>query len=193
MNNEKSYFTPAEVAEMLMVSPITVRKWAQDGELKAVTTPGGHRRFKWADIQDFSKKRELKLLTVSNKKINLLIVDDDRTLSGYLAELFSIYSDLLNVEVANDGFEAGVKLESFRPDIVLLDLMMPGIDGVAVCQQIKNNPENAAIRIIAMTGFHTPENEQRILNAGAEVCLKKPIDKQLLLELTGLSNLKNTS
>ena len=192
MSNEKSYFTPAEVAEMLMVSPITVRKWAQDGELKAVTTPGGHRRFKWADIQDFSKKRELKLLTVSNKKINLLIVDDDRTLSGYLAEVFSIYSDFINVELANDGFEAGVKLESFRPDIILLDLMMPGIDGVTVCQQIKNNPENAAIRIIAMTGFHTPENEQRIINAGAEVCLKKPIDKQLLLELTGLSNLKNT-
>lgn len=177
---------------MLMVSPITVRKWAQDGDLKAVTTPGGHRRFKWADIQDFSKKRELKLLTVSNKKINLLIVDDDRTLSGYLAEVFSIYPDFINVEVANDGFEAGSKLESFRPDIVLLDLMMPGIDGVTVCQQIKNNPENAAIRIIAMTGFHTPENEHRILNAGAEICLKKPIDKQLLLELTGLSNIKNT-
>ena len=186
MPNKKSYLSPAEVAEILMVSPITVRKWAQDGDLKAITTLGGHRRFKWEDIQHFASQRGLVIEPTTNDKIRLLIVDDDKTLLGYLVELFSVYPDLLEVEPANNGFEAGQKVESFHPNVILLDLMMPGIDGVAVCTKIKSNPANSSIRIIAMTGFHTSENEQRALNAGAQACLKKPLDKSLLLELIGI-------
>lgn len=193
MSAEKSYFSPAEVAEMLMVSPITVRKWAQNGELKAVTTPGGHRRFLWDDIQDFANQRGLVLPKAAGNKTRLLIVDDDKTLAGYLVELFSGYLDSVDVQQANDGFEAGQKVESFRPNVILLDLMMPSLDGVAVCQKIRSNPANASIRIIAMTGFHTPENEQRILNAGAQACLKKPLDKNLLLELTGVTEINKIS
>lgn len=188
MSNKKSYLSPAEVAEILMVSPITVRKWAQDGDLKAITTLGGHRRFMWDDIQHFASQRGLVLESNTNDKIRLLIVDDDKTLLGYLVELFSVYTDLVEVESANNGFEAGQKVESFRPNVVLLDLMMPGIDGVTVCTKIKSNPANSSIRIIAMTGFHTPENEQRVLKAGAQACLKKPLDKSLLLELIGITD-----
>ena len=78
MTSKKSYFSPAEVAEMLMVSPITVRKWAQDGELKAVTTPGGHRRFKLDDIENFKQQRGLNPANKANNTTNLLIVDDDK-------------------------------------------------------------------------------------------------------------------
>ncbi|MCK5092197.1 MAG: response regulator, partial [Gammaproteobacteria bacterium] len=73
------------------------------------------------------------------------------------------------------------------PNIVLLDLMMPGLDGFEVCRQLKDNPATSAIRVIAMTGYRTEENVKRIIEAGAEECLVKPIEQDSLLELIGIN------
>ena len=88
----------------------------------------------------------------------ILIVDDDEQLSGFLVELLQSLPGVVQTKVANDGFEAGQKLQGFRPHTVLLDLMMPGIRGIDVCRKIKENPETCGTRVIVMTGYHTPEN-----------------------------------
>ena len=90
------------------------------------------------------------------------------------------------IEVAKSGFEAGQKIYVFAPHIVLLDLMMPGLDGFNVCHQIKNNPVTRGIDVVAITGFHTPENADRIIAAGARACLGKPVDLALLTRELGL-------
>ncbi|MDH5571842.1 MAG: response regulator [Gammaproteobacteria bacterium] len=188
---DKKYYTPNEVAELLMVSPITVRQWAQKGWLKAQITAGGHRRFLSQDIEQFAKERGLTLLTEHDNTLRILIVDDDTQLAGFLVELLTGFDTPVETEVANNGFTAGRKLQEFKPDIMLLDLMMPGMNGFDVCHQLKEKPLNKPLRIIAMTGFPTRENIDRIINAGAEICLAKPLDENLLLHTIGLTQINS--
>ena len=184
---DEPYLTPGQVAKILMVSPAAVRLWAEKGEIKALITPGGHRRFLPSEVERFSKERGLISAKNHNLKISVLIVDDDIQFTNYLYKLLNKYPDKVEVEVANDGFSAGLKVREQEPDVVLLDLMMPGLDGFTVCQRIKANSATADARVIAMTGYPSAENVEKILSAGAEVCLEKPVDKEELLEILGLN------
>lgn len=183
----QEYLTPHEVAELLLVSPVTVRQWAQKGQLRAETTPGGHRRFSQAEVERFAVQRGIRLERGGREQLRVLIVDDDKQLAGYLVELLDTLSDNVATDTAYDGFEAGQKVRTFVPHVVLLDLMMPGIDGLSVCRLLKGDPATRSIRIIAMTGYYSKENVERILAAGAEVCLAKPLDTAALTQAIGLN------
>lgn len=187
MDIEKTYLTPAQVASLLMVSPAGVRQWAQKGALKALTTPGGHRRFLYRDVAQFAQDRGLTLNTLSRQDLRILIVDDEPSVANFLQTLLlDKTKNTAKIEIANDGFQAGLMVRDFKPQIVLLDLMMPGMDGFQVCDTLKQDPIAKSIRIIALTGYHTPANVERILQCGAEVCLAKPIDNTRLLEILNL-------
>jgi len=189
MEIEKSYLTPAQVAALLMVSPAGVRQWAQKGALKALTTPGGHRRFLYRDVAQFAMERGLTLNTFHRQDLKVLVVDDEPNVSGYIKTLLEEFTNNnITIKIANDGFQAGFLVRDFKPQIVLLDLMMPGMDGFQVCEKLSADPSLKSIRIIALTGFHTQENVERILHCGAEDCLAKPIDSKRLLDLLDLES-----
>ncbi len=177
---DKEYLTPQEVAELLMVSPVTVRQWAQKGRLKASTTPGGHRRFHRNDVMQFASTRKIRPGTEQGHKI--LIVDDDALLAGFLHEMFLRAEKAFDVRVVHDGFSAGTFIQSFLPEIILLDIMMPGVNGIQVCSFLKQNPATANIHVIAMTGYSDAELAQEILDAGATICLQKPVKINQVLE-----------
>jgi len=162
---------------MMMVSPATVRQWAAKGLLKALTTPGGHRRFRMSDLSTFANNRGITLNIEDDVKKSILIVDDDNQFAGFLKELLLSFDLNLEVRIANDGFETGKLLHVFRPDLILMDLMMPTMDGFETCKSIKSDPDTENIRIICMTGFGSEENISRILELGAEDCLSKPMDE----------------
>lgn len=180
--------TPNEVAEMLMVSPVTVRQWAQKGRLKAHKTPGGHRRFLIQDVEQYGKDRGLTLKKEASDELRILIIDDDVQFSGFLVEFLTSSGPHLSVETAVDGFSAGSLVRSFHPHCVLLDLKMPGLDGISVCELIKKDPQTKLVRVIGMTGYYTQENVNRIISAGAETCLAKPVNEQVLLRAIGITD-----
>lgn len=186
--SEKPYLTPYEVAMLLMVAPVTVRAWAQKGLLRSLTTPGGHRRFLREDVERFARDNGVSLEARKPKDMRILIVDDDRQFAAYLSELLTGLGEKVVVDVAYDGFDAGCKVHTFKPDTVLLDLMMPGLDGFRVCRQIKRDAATSGVRVIAVTGYLTPDKVQRILEEGAETCLGKPLDKVALLTALGLES-----
>lgn len=186
------YMTPSEAATLLMISPVTLRHWALAGRLAFVTTPGGHRRFAEDEVRRFAAKHaqtpdtsvaHINPMPGKDEAHRILIVDDDVQLSGFLVELLQGLPDPVQTEVANDGFEAGQKLQTFRPHTVLLDLMMPGMNGFDVCQKIKANPETRNTRVVIMTGYHTLENMMQAMEVGAEACLAKPLDKVQLFKV----------
>lgn len=178
--------TPREVAERLGVSPITVRHWANQGWLPVLRTAGRHRRFRKADVDRFARERGLAAPRDPAARLRLLVVEDDRQLAAYLAEVLIDFTHRVDVRFAFDGFEAGRQVASWLPDIVLLDLMLPGVDGFEVCDRLRRSPETAATRVVAMTGFHTDDNVRRVLQAGAERCLAKPFRRAALLDALGL-------
>ena len=115
----------------------------------------------------------------------ILVVDDSITIQKIVAMAFE--KEDACVEGIGNGSEALVKLKQFKPDIVLLDLMMPGLDGFSVCRLLKEDPSSSSIRIIAMTGYHTPENVKQIVSAGAETCLAKPLNLEALFSAIGIT------
>jgi excisionase family DNA binding protein len=185
-SKRKTHLTPNEVAELLMVNPVTVRQWASRGLLRSLTTPGGHRRFLLSDVEEFARSRGS--APAAGRPERVLIVDDDSQLGLYVAEVIKSRNPRIVIEVAHDGFEAGAKVESFRPHALLLDLMMPGMDGFEVCRRLRSRPTLNHVRIVAMTGFPSAENVERIMDAGADACLPKPLDPGRLLAELGLGD-----
>jgi excisionase family DNA binding protein len=174
-NPKQALLTPSEAAQLLSVSPTTIRLWARNGRLTSVKTPGGHRRF--------TRDEVLSLLTSTSSKIDdifsILVVEDDKDFADMLVQILESYFPQINILVAYSGFEAGDLLHSLKPDLVVLDLMMTGVDGFSVCHRIKNTPSTNHIDVIAMTGALTEENVKRITLLGAEKCFKKPLDYDL--------------
>ena len=155
---------------------VTLWKYVKAGEIKTFKTPGGQYRIHRTDLYEFMQRKGMYpfSLDVPTDKKKVLIVDNDpkigellrRTLTGHGYEL----------EYASDGFEAGLKTMKFQPHLVILDLFMPKMDGFEVCERLKKDPGTANTKIIAISGYDTEEDRQRILNCGADLFLPKPFD-----------------
>lgn len=188
---QKTHLTPNEVAQLLMVNPVTVRQWAARGLLRSLTTPGGHRRFLLSDVEEFARSRGATPASRSSGRPDrVLIVDDDPQLGRFIADLVRARDAHVETEIAVDGFEAGSKVESFRPHVLLLDLTMPGVDPYEVCRRLRARPTLNHIRIVAVTGMGGSESAQGILAAGANACLTKPLNEEQLLVEIGLPALE---
>ena len=103
----------------------------------------------------------------------VLVVDDEPQVVDMLVEFLTHYPRGFKIETASDGNEALIKLGSLRPALLILDAMMPKLDGIEVCRHLKSNPETQAIRILGVTGY--PEMAPDLLAAGAEAVLTKPL------------------
>lgn len=109
----------------------------------------------------------------------ILVVDDAPANIDVLLAAIDDYDD---VAVALDGEEALGIVEEEKPDIILLDIIMPGIDGYEVCRRLKGNPETAAIPVVFLSGNDSPEERENGLSLGAVDFLTKPVDRDKLLE-----------
>ena len=113
---------------------------------------------------------------------SMLIVEDDESIRDGLKKLFQ--RNGFKVETACDGERALEVLDAVRPDIAVVDLIMPGIDGLAVSRHIKKNPQTRHTKIIILTGYLTKEIMSEAAHAGVDKCIAKPMDKHgLLLEV----------
>jgi excisionase family DNA binding protein len=180
------HLTPHEVAKLLMVNPVTVRQWAARGHLPSHTTPGGHRRFLLREVQEFARARGILRSAQDGRPDRVLIIDVDDRECRLVADLIRTSNPAVGTEVASSGFEAGAKFEAFRPDAVVLDLTMPGVDPLDVCRRLRQGAALGPIRIVAITHGATPDGIERVLGAGASACLVKPLDPGRLLEELGL-------
>jgi len=182
----KDYLKPKEVASLLRVETGTVRLWTQDGRLRATTTAGGHRRFSYHDVERFAREYNIALPVHPGDALRVLIVDDDKRVARMIKSMLTSADPELQIEIANDGFAAGQAVGKFEPHVIILDLIMPGVDGYQLCTMLKDDPATAGIRIIAITGDPNPTASRKIVKLGAELCLAKPLKKQLLVDAVGV-------
>jgi excisionase family DNA binding protein len=180
------YLTPTEVADRLLVATVTVRLWASKGLLPSVTTLGGHRRFRAEDVDAFVAQHQQPKNGYRMPASRVLIIDDDPQFSRYLAGVIAKQTVGAVVDVAHDGFSAGVKCQALRPDIVTLDLHMPDMDGFEVCAMLRSMFGKTRPRIVALTGFASAANVERIIAAGADSCVAKKTPTDALLKEMGL-------
>lgn len=179
----KKTLSTLDIARLLGVSVGSVANWIDREQLKAGRTPGGHRRVLAADLVAFLRKHDLPIpAQLSRPKHKVLVVDDEDAVRALIADEIKDEFPHCQVLQAHDGFSAGEIVGSMRPDVILLDLRMPGIDGFELCKRVKARKENKGISIIAMTAQLSPKAEKRILDCGATTCLSKPLDVALLMK-----------
>ncbi|MCC7261104.1 MAG: response regulator [Candidatus Latescibacteria bacterium] len=171
---DQTLLTTGEIAAHCRVSYEAVSKWIKSGKLKAFTTPGRHHRVRRIDFEAFLAEYNLPPLAGSASQRKVLIVDDDPAILRLLSSFFA-KENRYEIATATDGFEAGIQIAGNCPDLVILDLMMPNIDGFKVCQGIKENPLTRHVLVVVLTGYATPENVRRALECGANCCLEKPV------------------
>ena len=168
--------TTSEVANYCQVTNDGVVKWIKARKLKAYSTPGGHYRIRKSDFKEFLGRYGMPLDPefFSEEKKRILIVDDEPTILDVLTQALG---DLATYQVtaARDGYEAGLKIGTFRPDLVILDVMMPQMNGIEVCKRIKANPDTETIKIVAITGHPEEGNLDKAYRSGADLCLIKPL------------------
>lgn len=161
-----------QAASRLSISRWTLWKYVTSGKLKASRTPGGHYRISEADLNEFKRQHGPSIKNRSTTK-RILIVDDDPVVREFLPKLIS--DEGHEIDFAKDGFEAGLKIAKFAPDMIILDLVMPHMDGFEVCRMLKYDSATAHIKILAITGMEGDEVQDKILEAGADSFMKKPI------------------
>ena len=172
--------TTGEIADYCQVSRVTVFQWIKKQQIPAFSTPGGHYRVKLSDFRRFLEKYDMPVDSAffRRDKERILVVDDDPQVVDLMLRALQPdrRGEQPELETAADGFEAGLKIASFKPHLILLDLMMPGLDGFKVCEQVKSNPETEHIKVLIVTGFGSEENIQQALRLGADDYLVKPLD-----------------
>ena len=170
----KDLFTTGEAAEICRVSQQTIIRCFDSGRLEGFRVPGSKfRRIPRQSLMKFMKDNNIPLDTLESGKRKVLIVDDD-------AEIVELIADVLardgrfETKTASCGYEAGIATEKFRPDLILLDYMLPDVNGNVVCQTIRKNPEFESIKIIIVSGVVKQDEIDQLLKSGAEDFIKKP-------------------
>jgi len=164
------------VARYCHVTVASVCNWIKQQKLKAYTTPGGQYRVDAQDLIDFLNDNKIPVPDELQRGVSrrVLIVDDDAAVRKTLCKILQNHDPDLEVSCAGDGYQALIQMGHIKPDVVILDVRMPGLDGVHVCRQIKNAPELANTRVIAVTAFEDSPEAAGMLAEGAETCLSKP-------------------
>ncbi len=162
---------------MFGVSLGTVANWVDSGRLPAHRTPGGHRRIGSVDLRKFAEGLEFGLpdtLLPTGRPLRVLVVDDEPDFLLLVRETLS-ESHGIEVATANSGFLAGLEIGRLLPDLVLLDLMMPDIDGFEVFRMLKEREELRDIPVVACTAFADSNIQRRVKEAGFTGFLPKPL------------------
>lgn len=185
--------TVSQAGKYCRVSPKTIINWIEAGHLKAYKTVGGHRRIKQEDLDLFLKEKGMPLPEEpkGEERKKILVVDDDKIIVETIVQ--SLEEDEYGYEMisASDGFEAGLQVSHFKPDLLILDIMMPDINGYEVCQKIKLNPETKDIKIIVLSAYLNDEAFKQMKEYGADACFSKPLPlEQLKYEVAKLLGLK---
>jgi excisionase family DNA binding protein len=185
------FLTSAEVAAHVGVSPRTVSNWIRDGHLKAYRTPGGHGRVAEEDLQAFLDERGIHPLPAApdhsrdrpavQQRTRILFIDDDENLLDIVREVLE--ANGFEVQTARHGFLAGYLVAHFQPNVIVLDIMMPGLDGFEVMSLLRKRPEARDVPVIACTSLRGTDAEARAQEAGFVSYLKKPLDFRGLVAL----------
>ncbi|MBA3065959.1 response regulator [bacterium] len=176
----KKIFTTQDVAQLLSCDLTTVIKWVNAAKLNAYKTPGGHRRIEKADLLEFIKKYDMPMPDELQEVSRVLIVDDDPQFIEMTAAVLGQIENI-RLDSAKEGFEAGEKVISFNPHVVILDIKLPGIDGFEVCRRIKDREETAGVKVIAVTAYGTLDDKNRIMECGADHYFQKPVKSEQLI------------
>jgi excisionase family DNA binding protein len=174
----KSIYTTHDLSRLLHVNPRSVINWIEQERLQSFRTPGGHRRVRHEDLIAFLRKHKIPMPSaLASGSFSVLVVENEDDLSQTIQTSLSAQNGF-TVSSARDGISALLAVGRDRPDLMILDIKIPGVDGLEVCRQIKSDPKSHTA-VIAIGG--PAEGESNATTAGADAFLAKPVDLEMLM------------
>jgi two-component system, OmpR family, response regulator len=181
----KTVFTTGEAAEICKVSQQTIIRCFDSGRLKGFRVPGSRfRRIPRDALLQFMKDNSIPPDLLESGKTKVLVVDDD-------PEIVELFVDVLErdgrfeVRTADTGYTAGLITNEFRPDLIILDYMLPDVNGNIVCKTIREKEEFSSTKIIIVSGVVNQDEINDLLKSGADEFVKKPFNIEKLIERIG--------
>jgi excisionase family DNA binding protein len=178
----KTVFTTGEAAKICKVSQQTIIRCFDNGQLKGFRVPGSRfRRIPREALYKFMKDNGIPTDALESGKRKVLLVDDD-------AELVELMSKVLEedgrfeVRVASNGFDAGMMVKEYRPDLIVLDVMLPDINGKEVCHRVRSDNTLEDVRILCISGMIEEDKIQELKLSGADDFLHKPFEIEDLID-----------
>ena len=190
VHSDEKVYTPLEVARLISVHVKSVSNWIRQGILQSYRTPGGHNRIPRGALVRFLNVQKMPLpeALMGGSRRRILVVDDDPIVGEVVSSALRDRREEYEVTAVHNGIEALLEIGRRAPDLVILDIFMPELNGFAVCRQIKGNPERSHLRILSLSGKLEPGVREKILACGADGFLLKPIEvDELLLQIESLT------
>lgn len=184
-SNKPVVYSALEVANICGVVNQTAINWIRSNYLKAFKTPGGQFRVYPDDLAEFMKSRSMRipeelLANCTKKEVsaqkNILIVDDDESLNTVIAKFIGKKFETLNVYQAFDGFDAGSQMTEKKPEFVILDLDLPGVDGFDLLKRIKESETFGKPVIIIVSALKEENIDKKCIELGAARFFPKPLN-----------------
>jgi excisionase family DNA binding protein len=179
---DKRIFTTGEAAEVCKVSQQTIIRCFDSGRLGGFRVPGSKfRRIPRAELIKFMQNNEIPTEILEGPGKRVLVVDDDPAILELFTDLLS-RDPRWDIKTACTGYDAGLLTESFRPHVVILDYMLPDINGNIVCQRLRANPEMKHTKVIIVSGVVNQAEIDQLLRSGADDFVKKPFNVQQIVD-----------
>lgn len=179
--HEKQVFTTGEAAEVCKVSQQTIIRCFDAGRLKGFRVPGSRfRRIPREELIRFMKANEIPTEVFGQGKKKILVVDDDPQIVELFKDIFGT-DGRYELQTATTGYDAGLLTTDFKPDLMILDYMLPDINGNMVCKTVRKNPRLQNMKIMVVSGVVNREEIDDLLSSGADDFIKKPFDLEELM------------
>ena len=177
-SGEPDWLTLGQAARYLGVAQSTIRKWSDQGRVPAFYTPGGHRRYRRGDLDNFLERSG----PSGGSRPTVLIVDDDPKLREYVR--VNLEMEGYSVKEAGSADEGLGVLDESTPDLVLLDVMMPEVDGWEMLRRVQERHGVGAIPVIMFSGKVDEQAAEEAASRGAQAFIGKPFNPQELIDQT---------
>lgn len=177
----KTVFTTGEAAKICKVSQQTIIRCFDSGQLKGFRVPGSRfRRIPRDQLYAFMRDNGIPTDALDSGRRKILVVDDDEDLVELIVDALE-RDGRFEVQSVNNGFRAGMLIKEFRPDLIVLDVMLPDINGKEVCTLVRSQKAMDDVRIICISGMVEADKVQELRDAGANDFMQKPFDVDNLI------------
>jgi excisionase family DNA binding protein len=175
--------SPQLAAELCGVSRSTLLRWLHEGQIPHTITGGGWRRIAVRDLVSFMRAHSIPVpLDIDPGPPRILLVDDEPSVTRGLRRVLRRRLPVAEVHEVHDGFSAGLAALEVLPHVMVLDLRMPGADGVEVCVRMRQQPRLRGTAVVVLSGHLDDGMEAELMALGVRACLRKPADPDKLLE-----------
>lgn len=172
-----------EASDYLGVSKSTMNNWVKQDSLTYNSTPGGHYLFSIKELNKFADERGIIISEKreEKKKLKILVIDDDASFREFVSEALELYSGY-ELKEAQDGTQGVLLVKTWMPDLIILDLRMPNMNGIDFCHVLKKDSKTKNLKIIITSAYLAPIIKNEIKKLGIEAVLEKPVRLTALIK-----------